>query len=110
MVGATGGSTSFSAALWWCQLLAMPRSSGRRCPCRESTAWGAAGRWASRDCMQLVTFFLCWSVQSTENAVDSVVKAATKVGNKGGSIAVKAMKSIRDHPCESSPAPGCVTP
>ena len=51
-----------------------------------------------------------WRAQRTENAVDSVVKRATKVGNHGGSIAVKAMKSIRDHPCESSPAPGCVTP
>eukprot|EP00277_Geminigera_cryophila_P001930 CAMPEP_0179433180 /NCGR_PEP_ID=MMETSP0799-20121207/17631_1 /TAXON_ID=46947 /ORGANISM="Geminigera cryophila, Strain CCMP2564" /LENGTH=61 /DNA_ID=CAMNT_0021210975 /DNA_START=170 /DNA_END=355 /DNA_ORIENTATION=- len=49
-------------------------------------------------------------LKSTENAVDTVVNAAAKVGSNGGSIAVKAMKSIRDHPCESSPAPGCVTP
>ena len=59
---------------------------------------------------RVLTPVCVWRAQRTENAVDSVVKRATKVGNHGGSIAVKAMKSIRDHPCESSPAPGCVTP
>ena len=34
---------------------------------------------------------LCVCMQSTENAVDSVVKSAAKVGRNGGTIAVKVL-------------------
>jgi hypothetical protein len=47
---------------------------------------------------------------STMSSTQAVVNAAAKAGKTGGTIAAVSMKSIRDNPCEKSPAPGCVTP
>lgn len=45
-----------------------------------------------------------------EDSISAVVNAAAQAGQNGGKIAATSMRSIRDHPCESSPAPGCVSP
>ena len=45
-----------------------------------------------------------------ENSISSIIAAASAAGQKGGKIAATSMKDIREHPCESSPAPGCVSP
>eukprot|EP00284_Hemiselmis_tepida_P012986 CAMPEP_0174915194 /NCGR_PEP_ID=MMETSP1355-20121228/650_1 /TAXON_ID=464990 /ORGANISM="Hemiselmis tepida, Strain CCMP443" /LENGTH=70 /DNA_ID=CAMNT_0016160043 /DNA_START=232 /DNA_END=444 /DNA_ORIENTATION=- len=50
------------------------------------------------------------SLADTENSLRTVVASAAKAGQFGGSVAAKSMKSIKDHPCDKSPAPGCVTP
>jgi hypothetical protein len=47
---------------------------------------------------------------STMGSTQAIVNAAAKAGKSGGNIAAVSMKSIRDNPCEKSPAPGCVTP
>lgn len=47
---------------------------------------------------------------NTKESTVDIINAAARAGQKGGFIAAKSMKSIRDNPCEQSPAPGCVTP
>jgi hypothetical protein len=49
-------------------------------------------------------------LSQTQGSVCAVVSAAAKAGRNGGKIAATTMKSIKDHPCEKSPAPGCVSP
>ena len=49
-------------------------------------------------------------LSQTETSVGAIVNAAAKAGKNGGKIAATSMKSIKDHPCEKSPAPGCVSP
>lgn len=46
----------------------------------------------------------------TQGSVGAVFSSAANAGKNGGKIAATVMKSIKDHPCEKSPAPGCVSP
>ena len=46
----------------------------------------------------------------TVDKTSVVVNQAQRLGTNGFKLAKASMKSIRDHPCEQTPAPGCVIP